>query len=40
VAERPKQDLYQILGVARDADENAIPKAYPDSRFNRNFSPG
>jgi curved DNA-binding protein len=28
VADAPKQDLYQILGVARDADENTIRKAY------------
>jgi curved DNA-binding protein len=28
VAERAKQDLYQILGVARDADEDTIRKAY------------
>jgi curved DNA-binding protein len=28
VAERAKQDLYQILGVARDASEDVIRKAY------------
>ena len=28
MAKRAKQDLYQILGCARDADEDAIRKAY------------
>lgn len=28
MAERAKQDLYQILGVARDANEDVIRKAY------------
>jgi len=28
VAERAKPDLYQMLGVARDADEDALRKAY------------
>jgi DnaJ-class molecular chaperone len=41
-ASAPKQDLYAILGVARDADEDAIRKAYRQlaRRYHPDVNPG